>query len=42
VPRTEGKRNELVFTDVGGRILKLKFLKRGMNIFIFYWSLISV
>jgi len=33
IPRTERKRNDLALTDVDGRILKLKFLKRGMNIF---------
>lgn len=32
IPRTEGKRNDLVLTDVGGRILKLNFLKGGVNI----------
>ena len=29
IPRTEGKRNDLVLTEVGGRILKLNFQKGG-------------
>ena len=32
IRRTERKRNDLVLTDVGGRILKLKFLNRVVNI----------